>query len=172
MDFKQNNFGGFGTMKKILFIFLLLIVIVQVAFSQQEKENENSSRSRKNAIYGSLGIPIGYLLLNYERQLIWLDKDKIAIDMRLSYGAYANLGEDGNAAIICSEIIFGENKHHFEADLGLALNRNQESQAKPMPANLPCINICYRIQQKNKPFLFKTGIGFPEGVFVCIGLAF
>jgi hypothetical protein len=159
-------------MKKFLFIFLSLIVTFHVAFSQQEKENEIDRPDRKNAIYGSLGIPVGYLLLNLERQIIRINNDKIEIDMRLSYGSYTNLGEDGNAAIICSEIIFGENKRHFETDLGVAINRVHVSQGKPMPRNLPCVNICYRFQQKNKPFLFKTGIGFPEGAFVCIGFAF
>lgn len=159
-------------MKKLLLIFLALMVNFSGAFSQQEKEIKIGSNSKRNAVYGSLGIPVGYLLLNYERQIFWISEAKMAIDMRLSYGSYANLGETGKASIICSEFVFGKNKNHFETDIGLAINRVHNSQAKPMAPYLPCIGICYRIQKNNKPFLFKIGIGFPEGAFFCIGALF
>jgi hypothetical protein len=144
-----------------------------MTFSQQEKENKNDNGShyRKNAIYGSLSIT-GYYLLNFERQIIRINKGKTALDMSLSYGGFSNLGATGKTIILCSNFIFGETKHHFEIDLGLAFNRVHASQGKPPPQNGPCVNIGYRIQQKNKPFILKTGISIPQGIFLSIGVAF
>jgi hypothetical protein len=163
----------FDIVKKVLLIFISSIVTFHVAFSQQVNENDSASHYRKNAIYGTLSFPMFYGLLNFERQIIRINKDKIALDLSFSYGGFANLAADGKTVIVCSDFIFfGKNKHHFETDIGLAFNKVRASQGKPPPKIGPCVNICYRVQQKNKPFLLKTGLSIPEGAFLSIGFAF
>ena len=161
-------------MKKILFIFFSSIVTFHVAFSQQEQKNNNDNDSlyRKAAIYGTLSFPMIYCLLNFERQIIRIHKDKITLDLSLSYGGFFNLEATGKTFIVCSNFIFGANKHHFETDIGVAFNRVHAYQGCPPPKIGPCVNICYRIQQKYRPFVFKIGISIPEGAFLSIGFAF
>jgi hypothetical protein len=170
MDFQTKKFEDFNKMKRIFLIILLSLVTFQVTFSQEGKANDG--HYNKNAIYGSLSFPMFYYLLNYDRQIIRINKDKIALNMSFSYGGFSNLGAVGKTINLCSNIIFGENKHHFETDIGIAFNRVHASQGKPPPPIGPCVNIGYRIQQKHKPFVLRTGISIPQGIFLSIGFAF
>jgi hypothetical protein len=87
--------------------------------------------------------------------------------------------------------IFGEKKSHLEIGLGLGVLYDKSSYEigvsnanypypgfQPEPSKgdytslTPAASVGYRYQKAPGGFVFRTGIGFPDGIYVAIGLAF
>ena len=76
-----------------------------------------------------------------------------------------------------------DKRNHFEANIGLGLANVVEeaysgfygsggSSGSNYRAIYPVGNIGYRFQVPNKNFVFRTGVGFPELLYVGFGVAF
>jgi len=92
--------------------------------------------------------------------------------------------ENHTVLFISNGFITGlDKRNHFEASIGLGWDSvNKEasggiygsggSPASQYSQFIPVANIGYRFQGPNKDFVFRTGLGFPELIYVGIGVAF
>lgn len=111
--------------------------------------------------------------------------------MRAFSGAYATWGSGGPYGSLSLQSVFGRKKSHLEIGLGLAAlydrlshkigisNANYPYQGyEPKPTFgdytswTPAVSVGYRYQKPTGGFIFRTGAGFPDGVYLSIGLAF
>jgi hypothetical protein len=111
--------------------------------------------------------------------------------MRASAGAFASWGGNGPYGSLSLQGIFGEKKSHLEIGLGLGVLYDKSSYEigvsnanypypgfQPEPSKgdytslTPAAFVGYRYQKAAGGFVFRTGIGFPDGIYVAIGLAF
>ena len=69
-------------------------------------------------------------------------------------------------------IILGlECEHHFEAKAGIALGFNRNPLRIDDFGLLPSIKAGYRYQAPKKNVLFRTGVGFPEIIYLGLGFS-
>lgn len=168
---------------RVLFLFILLS---NFTFAQSD-ESVVQGTLQKN----SLSLNIGTALLangggvKYERII---PRKK----MYYTLSAGANLfrfdffsTENHTVLFISNGLITGlDKRNHFEASIGLGWDDvNKEasgsiyggsggSSAAQYSQFIPVANIGYRFQAPNKDFVFRTGVGFPELIYVGLGVAF
>ncbi len=165
---------------------LFLFVFLSSQTFAQVNDADGSNRLHKN----SFSLNIGTALLangggiKYERVI-----PKKSVYYTLSAGA--NLfrfdfftTENHTVFSISNGLIMGlDTRNHFEASIGLGWdNVNKEasggiygsggSSASQYGQFVPVGNIGYRFQAPNEDFVFRTGFGFPELIYVGIGVAF
>ena len=167
---------------RVLFIFALLSNLM---FAQADEADEQSML-RKNSISLSFGsaILINGLGMNYQRVI-----PKTGYYYSLSAGAnFFQIDffrtETHSVIFISNGIITGlDQRNHFEANIGLGwdqVNKSSSSgfyggggsSASQYSQFIPVGNIGYRFQAPNKDFVFRTGIGLPELLYVSFGFSF
>ena len=166
---------------RVLFLFVLLS-----NFTYAQSDESAVGNLKQN----SFSLNIGTALLangggvKYERLI---PKNK----MYYTLSAGANLfrfnfftTENHTVLFISNGLITGlDTRNHFEASIGLGWdNVNKEasggiygsggSSASQYSQFIPVANIGYRFQAPNKDFVFRTGLGFPELIYVGIGVVF
>ena len=167
---------------RVLFLFVLLS---NLAFAQSNESTVNGILQKN-----SLSFNVGTALLangggiKYERLI-----PKKSVYYTLSAGAHLFrfdffTTENHTVLSINNGLITGlDKRNHFEASIGLGWdNVNKEassgiygsggSAASQYSQFIPVANMGYRFQAPNKDFVFRTGIGFPELVYVGLGVAF
>lgn len=191
-NYKNNNHVVFNLMKKNT--NQLLILLAFVCYSTQVSGQDSLITQPKNVIYanaGTLGIWFT-ASANYERQLFSTDnKFYVIYYLRASAGAFATWVADGPYGSLSIQGVFGAKKSHLEFGLGLAafydksgyenefssanyLYQGYESElSKGDYTNItPAVSLGYRYQKPTGGFVFRTGIGFPDGIYLSFGLAF
>ncbi|WP_405384147.1 hypothetical protein [Maribacter sp. LLG6340-A2] len=172
-------------------ITLLLIVLAFVGCSTQVSGQDSLKTQPKNIIYASAGT-LGLWFTasaNYERKLFSTDNKFYAnYYLRACAGASASWGADGPYGSLSLQGVYGAKKSHLELGLGLSAlfdkgnYDNDISYAnyfnEPDPSRgdytdwLPAVTIGYRYQRPMGGIVFRTGIGFPDGAYLSLGLAF
>jgi hypothetical protein len=130
--------------------------------------------SKKNAVYCSIGGVLFYTSgsLFYERIIKEKIKEKnINVFVRGGYGMTAATEKDGTGRFVLLEsgVVTGESKSHFEGALGINVFRHDFSETISI---YPAGSVGYRYQKPDGGFIFRTGIGYPEAVFIGIGFSF
>jgi hypothetical protein len=152
-------------MKTCLFVLLLAL---SSATCIGQKDTLNNSEFNKNSIYGSVGSGGFYFTATaYYERLIFnpFEQNSISPLFKIGYGGYADWNGQSDYIIAQAGIITGINKHHFESSAGIVFYPKDE-------IIFPSILVGYRKQKPNSPFMFRTGLGFPEALYAGIGWTF
>lgn len=179
-----------------MFIRTLLIIILLVLNCRFEQVSAQDSLKiqPKNVFYinaGSFGLWFT-ASANIERQLFSTDK-KFYINyyLRAAGGVFETWGIEGPYGSLSLQAIYGAKNSHLELGIGLGAmydkanykisvsNANYPySGSSPEPTKysfvdvVPALLIGYRYQRPQGGFVFRTGVGFPDGVYLSVGLAF
>ena len=160
-------------MKSALILFFVFFAFQALAFCQT-KEDETSDNFRKDVVYGTVGfLPNIVCNINYERQIIHPIKGPVSsINLRLGFGVEGDLAGSENLCLLSSNFIFGSGSSHFETDIGAAYRFDVVKQYYYKKDGItPIINPGYRFQKKNGHFVFRTGIGWPDCIYLSLGFA-
>ena len=160
-------------MKKIFITTALIIVFNSLVQAQAERKDSLKADLNKNSLNLSLG-PGGIIMLflpahvSYERLFqgkIFGSRNSAIADFGVGGAAHW----DGESPFIISRfgILTGSGRRHFEAKAGICYFFDGDLQGL-----FPSGSIGYRKQKPGSHFIFRTGIGFPEALYVSWGVSF
>jgi hypothetical protein len=162
--------------KKQLIAFLICCMLITCTHASYGQE-EVLSDYKANTIHGSLGtlLLIGGSNIFYDRFLGDNTKHKnLATFVRIGYQR-SSVSTDfsggiskGNGLILEAGMLTGRNFSHFEAALGATYLDNFNNKKYFLPA----FSLAYRGQKPGNSFMFRTGVGFPEYIFIGLGFSF
>lgn len=159
------------SMQKLFALFIVLGIFQfssNKAYSQDNPAEETIS-FRPNTFHGGLGFAgiIGTATINYERILTQnFDRKIVATFAKVGYGTYGGWTDDGEFAFVQYGFFTGKNANHLEVSAGPVFNVRGN-------LGLPvAFGIGYRRQKPGKPFMFRTGVAFPETLHFAMGLSF
>jgi hypothetical protein len=166
-------------LNRIILLILILLVYVNICVSQGNSSNINSDASRKNVIYATLGLEpgefYGTIMVNYERKIVQFQKSFISsIWTRVGAGPWVWWTDKGTNYIGSISMLTGRKTMHFESGAGLLITYNSESKSfRPLIHNRYFAgNLGLRLQKYGRPFVFRTGIGWPEFLYISSGISF
>jgi hypothetical protein len=108
--------------------------------------------------------------VNYERILI--GNDNVSAFAKVGIGGFINIYGSGGYTMAKLGLLTGKNKHHFELSAGGLLDIPKIGWGD-RPLYYPyAVNIGWRVQDPNKNFIFKLGIGLPEFLYFGLGFSF
>ncbi len=156
-------------MKKTFIISVLIIVANFFANAQEEKTDSIKINLNQNSINFSYGIASAHL--SYEKLYkgkgnVFGGRNSTIVDFGL--GGVAHW--EGYSPYIISRygILTGSGSRHFEAKAGACFFWAGDAQG----ILLPSASIGYRKQKPGSRFIFRTGIGFPDLLYVSWGVSF
>ena len=174
---------------------ILLSILMALACYSTNAGGQDSLRIHsKNVIYANAGT-LGLWFtasVNYERRL-FSTNNKLYVNyyMRACAGAFAAWGANGYYGSLSLQGVFGSKLSHLELGLGLGVlfdkigydsgvsNANYPYPGyEPEPSRwdytnvTPAVSVGYRHQSPTGGFVFRTGIGFPDGLYLSLGFAF
>ena len=161
-------------MKKTFMITVLFIVSNSLVTAQEENIDSLKINLNKNSINLSLG-PGGILALfipahvSYERLFqgkVFGSRNSTIVD----FGVGGASHWEGVSPFIISRfgILTGSGRRHFEAKVGACFFFAGDMQNMLLPSG----SIGYRKQKPGGHFIFRTGIGFPDALYVSLGFSF
>jgi len=161
-------------MKPYCLKFSLLICILLVGYnsvySQQDSPRKKDNIYKMNLIHGSLGTMIlGYTAnIFYDRLISGIGEHNTACTFaRIGYQENVILtSPNGKAFILEGGILTGTHFGHFEGALGITYIQTQNNVIRP------AFSVGFRGQKPNGSFMFRTGLGFPELLFLGVGIGF
>ncbi len=125
---------------------------------------------RKNTFHGGLGFAgiIVTATMNYERMLTQnFDRKIVATFAKVGYGTYGGWTDTGQYAFVQYGFLTGKKANHLEVSAGPAFSVKGNELGFPI-----AFGVGYRHQKPGKPFMFRTGIAFPETLHFGLGLSF
>jgi len=170
-------------------MFLLLICFVSFIFKGQ---SQVATVYSKNTVYGNFGTFLlgGIISGNYERAFYQNKENRIVNDLAIGIGGgyWADWGNTGSSYLARLVAMKGKANHHIEFTVGTVLiydrtsykielsNRSRFNEPTPKRSEfisvLPSSSAGYRFQKLDGGFVFRAGIGYPEGGYVGLGLSF
>ena len=173
------------SMKKKLSTLTFLLALLTNTLVAQTNTNEDSA---KNVVYFSAGSVLVYssFNLNYDYRIIQSETGffknyyaTIEAGIFNSNSGFAPGPTSGGFTTGIGLIgLTGKGNRHFETSLGLSLNIETEIEgdspngiAKKVTFVLPELSLGYRYQKANN-FMFRTGIGYPQTVYIGAGYSF
>lgn len=156
-------------------IKLLLLIVLALVIMTCQGNSQSEISYAKNCFHGTvsflgLGAAAG---LSYERH-IWHNPDRAflnSISARVAGGAWAVWDTEGKAGIAGLSGLTGKKKHKLETLLGVTVSKNNNQLISSLET-LIATAIGYRFQKPHGGFVFRTGLGIPEGIYLGIGFAF
>lgn len=142
---------------------------------------------KKNVVYVTGGGFIagisgaaGYYGINAERMLWNTDGFVDAIALRMGIGELSsgggidsNGGTQGRFLVGTINLLTGKRSAHFEMDFGMAhFHGVDEEGGDKKNFLLPAAALGYRYQAPGRPFVFRTGVAFPELFYLSFGVCF
>lgn len=167
---------------RVLIIFLFLVNSI---FAQTQNEQIKTSLN-KNSLSFNIGTAIlaNGLGLKYER-IIARKKLYYSISANVNFFRFSFFGAENHTVLSVSNgFITGiDERNHFDANVGLGWDYvNVESYggiygSGGSPASqynqfLPVASFGYRYQVPNDGFIFRTGVGYPELLYISFGVSF
>ncbi|HEY5688572.1 MAG TPA: hypothetical protein VIS27_09740 [Yeosuana sp.] len=154
----------------IAFTLCFLFVGCNLMHSQNTT-SEKDVFLKRNIIHGSLAPDIAYNAVHVFYDRIVYENSNIAVFARVGYGGWFTLlVNSGTTLMGQGGVLFGSGKGRFEVAVGAA-KINQTQYSENHDKTDPAINIGYRRNVPGKHFLFRTGIGYPEGIYFGVGYA-
>ncbi|WP_026952483.1 hypothetical protein [Algoriphagus mannitolivorans] len=150
-------------------IFAIAGILISNSLVDARAQDSEPNPYRKTTLHGGLGFAgiYGTAFINLERMLTQsLDKKVTGTFGKVGYGTYGAWGDSGQYFNLQYGIITGRKASHFEMSAGPNFVVNGDMD---FPI---AFNFAYRHQKPGKPFLFRTGFGFPESLFFAMGLSF
>lgn len=147
----------------------LVLLLISGSLIETQAQQVEPVSYRKTTLHGGLGFAgiYGTAFLNLERMLTQsLDKKVTGTFGKAGYGTYGSWGDSGQYLYLQYGFITGQNASHFEMSAGPNFTIQGDME-------LPiAFSVGYRHQKPGKPFLFRTGLAFPESLFFAMGLSF
>ena len=180
-------------MKTRIVIFTFLIA--NISFCKIAIGQDSTIQVSKNTMYLETGLTYGLLAnVNYERLLF--QSEAVKFNLRVSGGVWFEYAQYPYGSISIP-ILFGRNERKFELGLGVAVyykwdsykraienwDRNETGSViivnqDPRPTKseylfyVPAFTIGYRRQKSTGGPVFRTGIGWPNGLYFSYGWSF
>lgn len=166
-------------MKNVITIFnckslpIILLLISNTLAAQDVKPDSAKLKMFNNAIYGSVGSLIGYYNnanIYYERMFQRNSyKSKIATFVKAGYGGWLSpWGGEGSYLLGQYGILTGVKKHHLEVSAGLIKFFSGSEKIETLLSG----SIGYRTQKPDGHFIFRTGVSWPETLYLGFGVSF
>lgn len=174
-------------MRKAPFLITAIIFSTLTGYGQSEPPDYKVTRNVVQLSAGFGGY-FGAYNVNYERLLIQFeDNSLVGLWGKVGLGEYAVIYDLGGPyQHVSLGLLGGRKKSHFELNFGGARMYDkrgfegywkiQYPSTAPKKANYvqwnPVGSMGYRYQKPDGNFVFRTGLGYPEGVFIGLGVAF
>ena len=168
---------------KAIFVFFLVLTNDNVYSANADTLNRTTHK-----VYFATGytVSVAAFSLVYEKDLLKLEtRNPAMLNARIGYGMYGFLwGNHGSHLFSGLGLVTGQNKHHFESSLGVAVlldNVGFRYDLRDDDINrglgyyldwYPSAYIGYRYKKPSGRFLFRAGIGWPDQLGVGMGFAF
>jgi hypothetical protein len=163
---------------KILFL-LLNVLFISAAYSQNNEAATNSPSLKKNVVYGTIGYGITIVANgNYERKLFESTEKKLinSIWWKVGYGVWVDFDlDDGSNITTGFTALTGSKKGHIELNFGFTHFLGEETTALFASSYQEYSLVGalgFRYQKPNGGFVFRTGIGYPDSLYLSFGFAF
>ncbi|MCJ7446209.1 MAG: hypothetical protein MUO72_00800 [Bacteroidales bacterium] len=152
---------------------------MNIGFSQEKKSEINPIGIKKNVIYGTLGVYIeesyGTLLGNYERMVFQLPNSFVqSFWLRIGAGPWAWWTADGMNYVSTLSVLMGRRSAHLEIGSGVLFTYDSdEKRFHPLVNDSHLAgNLGFRFQKPGGLLVFRTGIGWPEFMYLSLGICF
>ena len=158
-------------MKKLWFAFIFLLFTVPL-FCQENQNYAVKFRINSSTLYGGIGVtPLyGNITANYEIMFNeQTDKTFRKRGLRTGGGIYQYYSDNSLNLIVCYSSVTGKTNNHFELGVGATY---MHFLTRPLRYVVPAANIGYRYQKPSGNFMFRTGVGFPDLLYVGFGYSF
>ncbi len=169
----QNLTSQFNRNMNIKIIFTSFFALFTISlFSQEFDYSTEKPKINESSLYGGIGItPLyGNFTVNYEILLVERPNSLFKKrGLRVGTGIYQYYDDGSLNLIINYSSLTGTKNNHFELGLGAAYLHFLTSTNKYFS---PAVNIGYRFKKTERKFIFRTGIGFPELLYIGFGYAF
>lgn len=155
----------------LLFSLSLFLLKTNSIFSQGDSGTKSGTQLHKNSIQGSVGtFGVYFSAIGTYEYIFWQHKKThLATFARAGYGGYVWLAAtNGGFVLFEGGVLTGANKSHFEAAIGMSYFMEYEDNDFLSPA----ASIGYRLQKPGGHFIFRTGLGYPEGLYIGFGVSF
>ena len=157
-------------LSKILTLILLCSMITaNPSLSQEVIEVKTNKPHEKNAIYGSIGYSLLWISFSgyYERIIgAGINEKQVAPLVRVGYVG-ARGWEHGDHITAEAGIIIGRTLSHLELAAGYHHEVSKSGGYGPFGGS-----ISYRFQEPHGVIIFRFGLGYPEGLFISLGISF
>lgn len=153
----------------IRFIIILAILLSQSVIAQSIRSDSSEAKMYNNSLNLSVG-PGGILVffipaaIYYERMFqgkLFGPKISSIVDVGVGYATY--WGDKGPFYMARYGVLIGNKKPHLEVKAGGVIVYNEL---------FPSFSIGYRSQKPQSNFIFRTGVGWPETLYVSWGVSF
>lgn len=166
-------------MRRVASLLLFFCLISNLAQSQQSIPENKPPQLKKNVFYGTLGVYpeefYGTILGNYER-MIYLSPGKRGSSLwfRAAAGPFGSWGNEGWNYVSTVSVLTGKKSSHAEFGFGVLLSWDTSAKRfYPLWSNnYAAANIGYRYQKPGGFFVFRTGAGWPEVMYLSLGFCF
>lgn len=166
-------------MKTIFTIALTLqclLVTAQSDLSKNDIKYKNSIQASAGMIpfWGAAQVSYERILVNYNSKIIY------AFGLGATYGTWFEWTGGGPYVAISAKTLLFRGNHHFEATIGqsalIETKHEDEDENNKNPWEAPyfraTISGGYRYQKPDGRLIIRTGIGYPEAIYLGVGLAF
>lgn len=167
-------------MRSFVSLIILLILYTSV-YAQDSPRDSLNTELKKNAVFitGGTLLFMGAVNINYERKVHNNQSDNLSLWLKTGYGFYYHY-DVGSPLLnfrIGLTMIKGAYDKHFELSLGYM---NFHGKATRWYDSFHLIygnhalagSIGYRYQKPDGKFIFRTGLGYPETLYVSVGFCF
>ncbi|MEQ9101831.1 MAG: hypothetical protein RIF36_15030 [Imperialibacter sp.] len=147
-------------MKKIVCLLLYLV-------GYESSAQDSTVVSTTNFIYMTVGSTAAVSInANFERTIIRRSKDYISVKAGVGHRASFTFGQRTLSLGLVQ--VFGCGNKHFEWAAGVVHLYEQGFTSKFVAD----VKAGYRYSKPKGHFLFRTGLGYPEGVYASVGIAY
>jgi hypothetical protein len=115
------------------------------------------------------------LLGNYERMIVMLPKSFVhSFWFRVGAGPWAGWGPTGMNYVSTLSALMGRGAAHFEIGSGVLFSYwSDEKEFHPIVNDRYIAGFLgFRYQKPGGSFVFRTGLGWPEGIYLSLGYCF
>jgi len=158
---------------------ICFIFITSIGFSQGSKLEINSIGLKKNVIYATLGVEVddfyGTILGNYERMLIQFPNSFVqSFWIRVGAGCWGAWGDQGSNYVSTLSMVMGKKSAHLEIGSGVLFTYHRETKSFEPLVNDSHLagNLGFRFQKPGGYFILRTGMGWPEFLYLSLGFCF
>lgn len=160
-------------------VFVTFLFFVSINYGQGINTGFNSEKLRKNVLYATIGMNpeefYGTLMANYERQVIEFQSTfPGSLWVRVGAGPWVWWTGNGINFVSTISLLTGKKAVHLETGFGALLTYNPDVRnfAPLLNDNYLAANIGFRYQKPAGKFIFRTGIGWPEFLYLSFGYSF
>ena len=152
----------------IIILFASLLFSSTSIYSQGISEGDTTQYLKRNSIQGSGGFLLIMATASGYYERIFGKKD-LSIFAKGGMGTLVVWGSYGEFVMLEGGITTHSKKtNHFEASLGANYFFNKDFSNLIMPS----LSAGYRLQKPGGNFVFRTGIGYFQGLYVGVGYCF